>query len=124
MIDNLIKFLSQPTGSTLGFIGIAVTYFSIAIFDKKSKGRRLTVKIAYIMAGLFWGYLAYLCQKTGTIKTIDAGLVLAYMGIGAGLIGSAWAAQDDFKKLSWVIFGIGMGFEIFALILIRPVGII
>lgn len=97
---------------------------SIAIFDKKSKGLRQIVKIAYILAGFFFVYLACRCQLIGTVKNVDAGIVLAYMGIGAGLIGSAWAAQDNFKILSWVIFGIGMVLEILALILIRSVGII
>jgi len=125
MIDNLIKFISQPTGSTLGFAGIAVTYISIAIFTKKSKGLNTNItKAAYIAAGLFFGYLAYLCQQRGTVKSVDAGIVLAYLGIGAGLIGAGWAAHDDFKIGSWVIFGIGMVFEILALILIRPTGII
>ena len=124
MIDTLIEFISQPTGSTLGFAGIAVAYVSIAIFDKKSKGLRRIARIAYIIAGLFFAYLAYRCQRVGTVKSVDAGIVLAYLGIGAGLIGCAWAAHDDHKTLSWVIFGIGMLFEVFALTLIGPVGII
>jgi hypothetical protein len=124
MIDTLSKFISQPTGSTLGFAGIAIIYISTAIFDKKSKGRGRIAKTAYIIAGLFFGYLAYRCQQIGTIRNVDAGIVLAYLGIGAGLISSGWAAQDNSKILSGVVFGIGMLFEIFGLILIRTVGII
>jgi hypothetical protein len=123
-MDTLIEFISQPTASTLGFAGIAFMYISIAIFDKKSEWPRLIAKIAYIFAGCFLVYLAYRCQLMGTVKNVDAGIVLAYLGIGAGLIGSAWAAHDNFKRLSWVIFGIGVSLEIFALILIGPVGII
>ena len=124
MIDTLTEFLSQPTASTLGFVGIAVLYFSIAIFDRKSSGLRRVVKMAYIVAGFLFVGLAIRCQLVGTVKSVDAGIILAYSGIGAGLIGSAWATQDKFKVLSRVILGIGLLLQIFALILIRSVGII
>ena len=124
MVDTLIKFISQPTSYTLGFAGIAIMCISIAIFDKESKGLRQIVRIAYVFAGFFFVYLACRCQLMGIVKNVDAGIVMAYMGIGAGLIGSAWAAQDKSKILSWVVFGIGMLLEIIALILIRSVGII
>lgn len=123
IMDALINFINTPTGSTLGFVGIAITYFATAVFDFSRKERR-GLYVAYIVAGIFFCYLAYLCQQRGTVKVVDAGIVLAYLGIGAGLVCAASVAPSHTKILAWFVMIIGMCFEVFGLILVQHAGLL
>jgi cytochrome c oxidase assembly factor CtaG len=123
-MDTFINFLKQPTGATLGFIGIAITFWGTVLFDTtKGTGLRTFVKIVYVLTGFLFIFLAIRSQQIGTVKTVDAGLVLAYLGIGVGLIGTGWTATTH-KILAWVVFAIGMAFELFALVLMHQAGLI
>jgi hypothetical protein len=126
IMDALINFISAPTGSTLGFVGIAITYFATVVFYFSKKGRR-GLHVAYIIAGIFFCYLAYLCQQRGTVKVVDAGIVLAYLGIGAGLVCAASVAPSHAKCtkiLAWFVMIIGICFEVFGLILVHHAGLL
>ena len=126
MVDVLVRLLNKPTGSTLGFIGIAITYIASGIFADAPRKRDYIGKIAFWFAGIVFFYIAYLCQKRGTATTVDAGEVLAYLGIGTGLICTAWAAwvTNSHRGIAWLIFIIGMGFELIGLLLIHHAGLI
>lgn len=126
IMDALVNFINTPTGSTLGFVGIAIIYIATAVFDFSKKERR-GLHIAYILVGLFFGYLAYLCQQRGTVRVVDAGMVLAYLGIGAGLVCAASVAPSHTKCkkiIAWSVMVVGICFEVFGLILIRHAGLI
>jgi hypothetical protein len=125
-MDTLIDFLNTPTGATLGFVGIAITYLATVAFDYSQKGR-WGLSALFIIPGLFFFYLAYLSQQRGTVETVDAGIVLAYLGIGAGLICAASIAPSHTrwrKILAYSVMGIGFCFEMFALILVHDAGLI
>lgn len=125
-MDALINFLNTPTGATLGFVGIAVTYFATVAFDFAQKGR-WGKSVFYIFPGLFFCLLACLSQQRGTVETVDAGIVLAYLAIGAGLICAASIAPSHTrgrKILAYGVMGIGVCFEVFALILVHDAGLI
>jgi len=120
-MDALMNFINEPTGTTLGLGAIALAYVAAGIFGP-SKGWAFGVKILYIVVGVFFACLAVLCQLRGTVKGVDAGIVLAYLGIGAGLACTAWTASRG--KLARVVMIIGVCFEIIALLLLRDAGLI
>lgn len=117
-MDTLVNFLNQPIGDVLAFLGIALTYFFTALFDNVRKD-----KWPFYVAATVFVILAFLALTRGTTKAVDAGLVLGYLGIGTGLICTAWSNRSH-KAAYWTIFAIGSVFEIIGLILIHHAGLI
>lgn len=115
-MNVIFNFLNSPSGYTLGYAGIAITYlvtFIIAMVTEE----KTSVKVASLCATVIFFILTLRVASDGVIKSIiiggvthqlDAGQPLAYLGIGAGLICTGWTAH--LKKHIWmediiVLFG-------------------
>lgn len=108
----------------LAFLGIAITYLVTAIFDKSTTKSRIAVKRIFYCAAIFYFLVAILSLWTNTIKGVDAGIVLGYMGIGAGLMCAAWSVLDANIIVRWVAIIIGIVFEFIGLLLIVHAGLL
>jgi hypothetical protein len=115
-MDALLNFAQGQTGSVLGFFGIAITYIVTACFDNPIGNKEKSVRFVFFGMGILFILLAIRCGFVGTKVGIDAGTVLAYLGIGTGLLCTAWAIRSH-KKSYWFITVIGLIFELFGLIL-------
>lgn len=122
-MDILLNFAEGQTGSVLGFFGIAITYMVTAIFDNPTKWSDRLGRGLYLVAGIIFFLLGIRCLNIGTVKVIDAGIVLAYLGIGAGLLCTAWTIRSHVKSF-WIVFTIGIIFELIGFILEYNVGLV
>ncbi len=120
-MDALINFLNEPTGSTLAYVGIAIIYIATGVLEI-SRGRGRGNALWFIPGAVFL-ILAVLCHQRGTVKEADAGIVLAYLGIGAGLICAAWTTHSN-GKIAWFVMGIGICFKLIGFILVYHAGLI
>lgn len=122
-MGTLANFAKGQTGTILGFAGIAITYIVTAWFDKPTKVSDTVVRVAYFGVGIVFFILAALCYFVGAVKVVDAGIVLAYLGIGAGLLCTAWTIRSN-NKAFWTVTIIGLAFELIGFILEANAGLV
>jgi hypothetical protein len=122
-MDALSNFAKGQTGTVLGFVGIAITYIITAIFDKPIKPSDIFARIGYFVIGIVFIILAALAYFVGTVKVVDPGIILAYLGIGAGLLCTAWSIRAN-NKAFWAITILGLAFEIVGLLLEINAGLV
>lgn len=126
---NLANYLSGPSGDFWGFMGIALAYVCTGITELVGENKNDRHNLLWFGPGIIFIILAIASLIYGTIKVVDAGKVLGYLGIGTGLYCTAWSMHakitDRFKwVVSWIIMVVGLLFTLGAAIIMRPAGLV
>jgi len=130
MINNLANYLSGVNGDFWGFIGIALAYICTGISELFGERKIDWRKASWFVPGAIFIYLAIKCLIYRTVKVVDAGVVLGYLGIGAGLCCTAWTMHAKRKEemvkwvVSWILMVVGILFTFGAAVIMMPSGLV
>jgi hypothetical protein len=133
-MDNLINvfanYLNGASGDFWGFLGIALAYIGTGIAELFSERKKEWQKAIWFIPGVIFIFLSINSLLYGTVKVVDAGKVLGYLGIGAGLFCLAWTMHANRKTevakwvVSWIIMVLGILFTLCAAVLMIPSGLV
>lgn len=130
IINILANYLNGPTGDFWGFLGIALAYIGTGLAELFVKRKKDWRKAIWFVPGGIFIFFAVYSLIYGTVKVVDVGKVLGYLGIGAGLFCTAWSMHANRKTyrlkwvVSWVIMALGILFTMGAAVLMMPSGLI
>jgi hypothetical protein len=127
---NLANYLSGPSGDFWGFMGIALAYICTGVTELVGENKKNRHNLLWFGPGIIFIILAVSSLIYGTIKVVDAGKVLGYLGIGTGLYCTAWTMHADKVNdrvkwvVQWIIMIVGLLFTLGAAIMMRPAGLV
>ncbi len=118
-MDTILNALSQSRLiGPLGFLALAITYLSASIAS--APGR---MKAAFSVGGVIFFGLAVASLVYGTVKAIDVGLVLGYVGVGIGLVTLAVATLSNSPRAGGAMLVVGLLLVAVAALLVHRAGL-
>lgn len=118
-MDTILNALSQSRLiGPLGFLALAITYLSASIAS--APGR---MKPAFSIAGIIFFGLAVASLVYGTVRALDVGLVLGYVGVGIALVTLAIAAISNSPKVGAAMLIVGLVLVVVAALLVHRAGL-
>lgn len=130
IINALANYLSGVNGEIWGFGGIALAFIGTGVTELFNERKKNWLQAFWFVPGVIYIFLAIYSSIYGTIKIVDTGIVLGYLGIGAGLFCTAWTMHPNRKTnilkwiVSWVIMVFGIIFTLGAAVIMMPSGLI
>ena len=130
IINTVANYLSGVIGEFLGFLGIAFVYIGTGVADLFNERKKEWQHYFWFLPGIYFIFLSFYSLVHGTVLVVDAGKVLAYLGIGTGLVCTAWMINADrktylFKRVvSWVIMVLGIISVLCAAVLVIAPGLV
>ncbi len=113
VLEGLARYISGPSGIFWGFCGIATTYVGMGIAELVGERKKNWLQVLWFVPGAVFAYLAFSSLTYGVVNDVDAGKVLAYLGIGTGLVCVGWTMRASREKqmskyvVAWVLIIIG-----------------
>ncbi len=118
-MDAILNALSQSRLiGPLGFLALAGTYLSAALAS--APGR---MKPTFSVAGIIFFGLAVASLVYGTVRSVDVGLVLGYVGVGIALVTIGVAAISASRRIGGAMLIIGLLLVAVAAVLVHRAGL-
>ena len=115
----ILNALSQSRLVTpLGFLALAAAFLSAALASAAAR-----LKASFSVAAVIFFGLAVASFVYGPVKTIDAGVVLGYTGLGAAAVTLGIGAMSGSPRLGWVLIIVGLALAAIAGLLVHRAGL-
>lgn len=114
-MECFLSFFRGIPGISIGYAGIGITYLCTGLlerFREKLAHPRIHISRGLLIVGvLFISFFALILNGVMGVRVdVDSARILAYLGIGGGLICGAWAARSQ-GKIPRIMMGWGLFFK-------------
>jgi len=130
MINNLANYLTGAPGDFWGFLGIGLAFLCTGITELLTEKTINWQKAWWLLPAVIFVILSIRCSEYGTVKIVDAGKVLGYLGIGSGFLCTASTIHADRQKekpkwfISVGMMVLGLIFTLGAAVIMMPSGLV